>query len=244
MLSKQLLFRLAIILFVVTVVGLLVFKVNQLSVDVSKTSIQSRMEPVYLITGLSKETNIKYEIADPAVTILDSGDIAFKSSVMLASGLNQKWGSMTFVSKVAYQEKDHSFYLKVPKKVTLTFSGKSSNESGFNIWGKNVDPLVDEITQQINDFLFTKTIYVLTGHELRIQARALTIHNVNKTPDGIQIVLDVDQGIFVIIVYFAMFLSAFIFACGYFFVGGAVGFKDKTKINLIDPKKIPKKVVK
>jgi len=244
MLSKQLLFRLAIILFIVTVIGLVVFKVNQLSVDVTKISIQSRMEPVYLITGQANEMNIKYEIADPSVTILDSGDVSFKSSLMVASGLEKKWGSMAFTTKVTFQAKNNSFYLKIPENVVLTVSGKSSNEEGFTLWNKDAKPLVGMITKQMNDFLFTKDIFALSGSKLRVQARSLKIHNVNKTADGIQIVLDVDQGIFVIIVYFAMFLSAFIFACGYFFVGGAVGFKDKTKINLIDPKKIPKKVVK
>jgi len=244
MLSKQLLFRLAIILFIVTVIGLVVFKVNQMSVDVAKTSIQSRMEPVYLITGQSKETNIKYEIADPSVVILDSGDISFKSSIMLASGLDKKWGKMAFTTKVTFQPKDNSFYLKIPESVIITVSGKSSNEAGFKLWNKSAESLVTQITKQVNDFLFTKDIFALSGSKLRVQARSLAINKVNKTADGIQIVLDVDQGIFVIIVYFAMFLSAFIFACGYFFVGGAVGFKDKTQIHLIDPKKIPKKVVK
>jgi len=244
MLSKQLLFRLATILFIVTVIGLLIFKVNQLSVDVAKTSIQSIMEPVFLIDGQSKEMNLKYEIADPSVTVLDSGDVAFKSSIMLLSGLDKEWGTMAFTTKVTFQPKDNSFYLKIPKNVILTFSGKSSNEAGFKLWNKNAESLVTMITKQMNRFLFTKDIFVLTGSELRVQAISLAIHEVKKTNDGFTIVLDVDQGIFVIIVYFAMLLSAFIFACGYFFVGGAVGFKDPTKMLFIDPKKIPKKQVK
>jgi len=244
MLSKQLLFRLATILFIVTVIGLLIFKVNQLSVDVAKTSIQSIMEPVFLIDGQSKEMNLKYEIADPSVTVTDSGDVAFKSSIMLLSGLDKKWGTMAFTTKVTFQPKDNSFYLKIPKDVILTFAGKSSNEAGFELWNKNAESLVAMITKQMNRFLFTKDIFVLTGSELRVQAISLTIHEVKKTNDGFTIVLDVDQGIFVIIVYFAMLLSAFIFACGYFFVGGAVGFKDPTKMLFIDPKKIPKKQVK
>jgi len=246
MLSKQLLFRLAIILFIVTVIGLVIFKVNQISVDVAKTSIQSIMEPVFLIDGQSKEMNVKYEVADPSVTVLDSGDVAFKSSIMLASGLDKQWGTMTFTTKVTYQPKDDSFYLKIPKdkQVILTFSGKSSNEAGFKLWNKSAEPLVAQITKQMNSFLFTKDIFVLTGSELRVQAISLTIHEVKKTQDGFTIVLDVDQGIFVIIVYFNMLLSAFIFACGYFFVGGAVGFKDPTKMLFIDPKKIKKKIVK
>jgi len=246
MLSKQLLFRLATLLFIVTVIGLVIFKVNQLSVDVAKTSIQSIMEPVFLIEGQSKELNVKYEIADPSVTILDSGDVAFKSSIMLASGLDKQWGTMTFTTKVAYQPKDDSFYLKIPKdkEVVLTVAGKRSNESGFKLWNKSAEPLVTQITEQMNSFLFTKTIFVLTGSELRVQAISLTIHEVDKTEDGFTIVLDVDQGIFVIIVYFNMLLSAFIFACGYFFVGGVVGFKDPTKMLFVDPRKIPKKDVK
>ena len=244
MLSKQLLFRLATILFIVTVIGLLIFKVNQLTVDVAKTSIQSIMEPVFLIDGKSEKLNIKYEIADPSVTVTDSGDVAFKSSIMLASGLDKKWGTMAFTTKVTFQPKDNSFYLKIPKDVILTFSGKSSNEAGFELWNKNAESLVPMITEQMNRFLFTKDIFVLTGSELRVQAISLAIHEVKKTNDGFTIVLDVDQGIFVIIVYFAMLLSAFIFACGYFFVGGAVGFKDPTKMLFIDPKKIKKKVVK
>ena len=246
MLSKQLLFRLAMILFIVTVIGLVIFKVNQLSVDVAKTSIQSIMEPLFLIDGQSKEMNIKYEIADPTVTVLDSGDVAFKSSIMLLSGLDKKWGTMTFTTKVTFQEKDNSFYLKIPKDkdVILTFSDKSSNEVGFKLWNKSAESLVAQITEQMNRFLFTKDIFVLTGSELRVQAISLTIHEVDKTKDGFTIVLDVDQGIFVIIVYFNMLLSVFIFACGYFFVGGAVGFKDPTKMLFIDPKKIPKKQAK
>jgi len=244
MLSKQLLFRLATILFIVTVIGLVIFKVDQLSVNVAKTSIQGIMEPVFLIDGKSKELNIKYEIADPSVTVTDSGEVAFKSSIMLASGLDKKWGKMAFATRVTFQPKDNSFYLKIPKDVILTVAGKSSNEAGFKLWNKNAESLVTMITEQMNRFLFTKDIFVLTGSELRVQARSLTIHEVKKTNDGFTIILDVDQGIFVIIVYFAMLLSAFIFACGYFFVGGVVGFKDPTKMLFIDPKKIKKKEVK
>ncbi|GEM_PF-6499999 len=241
MLSKQLLFRLATLLFLVAVIGLLIFKVNQLSVNVEKTSIQGIMEPVFLIDGQSTDLNIKYEIADPSVSITDSGDVAFKSSIMVASGLDKQWGKMAFTSKVTFQPKDNSFYLKIPKDVILTFADQSSNEAGFKLWNKNAESLVPMITKQMNRFLFTKDIFVLTGSELRVQARSLTIHEVKKTNDGFTIVLDVDQGIFVIIVYFAMLLAAFIFACGYFFVGGAVGFKDPTKMLFIDPKKINKK---
>ncbi|MDQ6967625.1 MAG: hypothetical protein Q9M14_02950 [Mariprofundaceae bacterium] len=241
MLSKQLLFRLAIILFIIAVIGLLIFKVDQMSVNVTKTSIQSRMERLFLITGQSKELNIKYEIADPSVTVLDSGDIAFKSSIMLTSGLDKKWGTMAFATKVALRAKDNSFHLIVPENVILTFRSGSSNKAGFKLWKKNAEPLVTMITKQMNAFLLTKDIFALSGSQLRVQARSITIHKVNKSDNGIQIVLDVDQGMFVIIVYVAMLLAAFIFACGYFFVGGVVGFKDPTKLLFIDPKKIPKK---
>ncbi len=244
MLSKQLLFRLAIILFAVTVIGLLIFKVDQLSVDITKTSIQSRMEPVFFIDGKSNETNIKYEITDPMVKVLDTGDISIKSHIMVESGLDQKWGNMELVAKVAFQKKDNSFYMYIPGKVQLNISRKSSNDVGFKLWGKNTEPLIATITEQMNKFLFTKDIFALSGSQLRVQAISLTINDVKKSDNGINIILDVDQGIFVIIVYFAMFLSAFIFACGYFFVGGAVGFRDPTKMLFIDPKKIKKKEVK
>jgi len=244
MLSKQLLFRLAIILFMISIVGLLIFKVDTLSVDVTKSSIQARMEPVFFIDGKSAETHIKYEIVDPMVKVLDSGDISIKSHITLLSGLDQKWGSMAFTAKVAFQEKDNSFYLQIPGKVEIKIRGKSSSDADFKLWGKNVEPLLTSITAQLNRFLFTKDIFALSGSELRVQAISLAIREVNKTDDGIKIVLDVDQGIFVIIVYFAMLLAAFIFACGYFFVGGAVGFKDPTKMLFIDPKKIEKKIVK
>lgn len=241
MLSKQLLFRLATILFLVTVIGLLIFKVDTISVDVTKTSIQSRMEPLFFIEGISKKENIKYRVVDPAVKILDTGEVSIKSNLTLSSGLDQKWGSMELVSKVMFEKKNNSFYLAVSKPVELRISRKSSNDAGFKVWNKGTKELVADMTEKLNVFLLNKDIFALSGSKLRVQAVSLAINKVEKTSDGINIVLDVDQGIFIIIVYFAMFLSAFIFACGYFFVGGAVGFRDPTKMLFVDPKKIPKK---
>jgi len=241
MLTKKLLFVLGTLFFMLAMLGMYVFKVEEISVGVTKTSMQSKMEPIFFIDG--KSGNVKYEMLDPTVKILDSGEVFIKANLNLFSGLDQEWGTMELVSKVFFKESSKAFYLEIPKMVELKVAGKSSNDPDFKLWNKSSTALVAAITEQINVFLATKDIFSLSGSNLRHQAESLSIREVKKTSDGIDIILDVKQGASIVVVYTVMFLSAFIFACGYFFVGGVVGFRDDHEMTYKDPRKIPKKIV-
>jgi len=240
MFSKQLLLRLGLIFFLVSLVGILVFKVDTLSVDVQRKSVQAQFEPLLFMDGQSSKTHIKYEIGAPLVKLTDSGDVKMKLDLGLTSGLNQKWGSVEFVAKVVLRKENDAFYLKIPEKVQLNVSHKHSNEAGFKLWHKDASDLIEAMTGQLNEFFFSKNIYELKGGNLRVQAVDLDIHEVKKKGDALNIILDVDQGIFIVITYFVMFLSVFTFAFAYFLVGGRVGFKDAANIGFRDPKKTPR----
>ncbi|MDQ6955434.1 MAG: hypothetical protein Q9M20_08330 [Mariprofundaceae bacterium] len=242
MLTKKLLFVLGTLFFLIAMLGMSIFKVEEISIAVPKTSMQSKMEPIFFIDG--KSGNIKYEILDPTVKVLDSGEVSIKANLNLLSGLEKDWGSIELISKVFFRESSKAFYLEIPGNVQLKVAGKSSSDTDFKLWGESTTALVATITDQINVFLATKDISSLSGSNLRHQAEGLTIRQVNKTDTGIDIVLNVKQGASIIVVYTVMFLSAFIFACGYFFVGGVVGFRDEHEMVYKDPKKIPKKIVK
>ena len=236
MLSKKLLFMLGIIIFTVSLIGLMTYKVDEISIHITKSSIQSKMEPVFFIDGRSDKLNIKYEIVDPVVKVSDDGKLLFQSNITLSSGLNQKWGTMEMVTKPIFQGKYNSFYLE-PEQVVLKVDGKSSSDGTFTLWREDATPLIGKIKTQMKSFLSTKVIYTLTGKNLRHQAESLSIRESQKHSDGINIVLNVEQSISIIILYAVMFLSIFVFACGYFFVGGKVGFKEAKEIRFRDPRK-------
>ncbi|MDQ6973887.1 MAG: hypothetical protein Q9M10_03305, partial [Mariprofundaceae bacterium] len=238
MLSKQLLFRVGVIFFIISTLGLLFFKVDEITVGIPKANIQAQMEPIFFIDGTSKKTHIKYEMVDPMVTILDSGDVAIQSNITLASGLNQTWGTMNLVAKVQYVNDKKSFYLEIPKPVQLNIRGKSSNDPGFDLWGKDTRILLEDLTEKLNAFFSEQYISEIMGKNLRIQAETFTMKSIHKSSDGIRMVMDVDQGIFIVITYFVMFLSVFIYAFAYFFVGD-VGFKDKKGLGFRDPRQTP-----
>ncbi|MDQ6990570.1 MAG: hypothetical protein Q9M11_02410 [Mariprofundaceae bacterium] len=238
MLSKQLLFRVGVIFFIISTLGLLFFKVSEITVSIPKANIQAQMEPIFFIDGTSQKTHIKYEMVDPMVTILDSGDVAIQSNITLASGLNQTWGTMNLVAKVLYVNDKKSFYLKVLKPVQLKIRGKSSNDAGFDLWGKDTSILLVDLTDTLNAFFSEKYISEIMGKNLRIQAETFTMKSIQKSNDDIRMVMDVDQGIFIIITYFAMFLSVFIYAFAYFFMG-TIGFDDNKGLGFRDPRKTP-----
>jgi len=238
MLSKQLLFRVGIIFFIVSTLGLLFFKVDQITVSVPKNNIQAQMEPLFFIDGVSNKTHIKYAVTDPIFTVLDSGDLALQANITLASGLDQTWGKVNAHVKVQFRNSKKSFYLMIPKNVELNIHGKKSSDAGFNLWGQDTQALLTELTDKLNAFFDEKYIYEIKGKNLRIQAEEFTIQRVEKHGDGIRMVMNVDQGIFIIITYFVLFLSIFIYAFGYFFIGD-VGFKDKENIGFRDPLKTP-----
>ncbi|MDQ6994024.1 MAG: hypothetical protein Q9M18_00330 [Mariprofundaceae bacterium] len=238
MLSKQLLFRVGVIFFIISTLGLLFFKVSEITVSIPKANIQAQMEPIFFIDGTSQKTHIKYEMVDPMVTILDSGDVAIQSNITLASGLNQTWGTMNLVAKVQFLNDKKAFYLKVLKPVQLNIRGKSSNDAGFDLWGKDTSTLLVDLTDTLNDFFSEQYISEIMGKNLRIQAETFTMKSIQKNNDDIRIVMDVDQGIFIIITYFVMFLSVFIYAFAYFFMG-TVGFEDNKGLGFRDPRKTP-----
>jgi len=236
MLSKQLLFRLGFLALIVSTLSVAIFKVSEISFDITRTSIQSLMEPSFFIDGESKASRIKYEMVDPMVTISDAGDVVLKSNVTFSSGLDQEWGTMQFVAKPMFVKKKQSLFLTIPESVQFTVSGKSSSDAGFQLWGKDAAPLVAQATEQINDFLSTKVIHTLQGKHLRIQAERLSIRESIKTADGIHVIMDVEQSMSIFITYFIMFLSIMIIAFAYFFIGD-VGFKDKKGLGFRDPRR-------
>jgi len=238
MLSKQLLFRVGIIFFIISTLGLLIYKVDKITVGIPKANIQSQFEPIFFIDGVSKKTHIKYEMVDPMVTILDSGDVAIQSNITLASGLNQTWGTMNLVAKVKYINDKKAFYLSIPEPVQITIRGKKSSNADFNLWGKDTSVLLTDLTEKLNGFFLEKYISEIMGKNLRIQAETFTMKSIGKSKDGIQMVMDVDQGIFIVITYFVMSLSVFIYAFAYFFIGN-VGFEDKKGLGFRDPLKTP-----
>jgi len=239
MLSKQLLFRVGIIFFIISTLGILFFKVDQISVDIPKAHIQSQMEPIFFIDGLSEKTQIKYEMVDPLVTVTDSGDINLQSNVTLESGLQQAWGTMNLQAIIKYKDEDkRSFYLVVPKPVVIHIHGKSSSDPGFDLWGKDTHALLADMTKKLNDFFSVQNVAKITGKSLSVQAKAYSILSHAKSNDGIRMIMKVDQGILIVITYFVMSLSIFLFAYAYFFIG-EVGFKDKKGVGFRDPRETP-----
>jgi len=238
MLSKQLLFRVGMIFFIISTLGLLFFKVGQITVEIPKANVQAQMEPIFFIDGVSEKTHIKYEMVDPMFTILDSGGFYLKSNITLASGLKQTWGSMSVTAKVQFNNDKKSFYLTIAEPVVLTIRGKSSNDAGFNIWGQDPQVLQADLSKKLNAFFSEQYIAEISGKALRIQAEVFSIQSMQKNNEGTQIVMNVDQGIFIVITYFVMLLSVLIYAFAYFFIG-QVGFEDKKGLGFRDPLKTP-----
>ena len=240
MLSKKLLFTLSFIIMMVSIISSYVFKVEQLSFDITKSSIKSKIEPDFYLKNKLRDLNIKYEVLNPTVKVLDNGEVFMKSDLTLESGADNDWGDVEFASKVTFDVAAMAIYLRIPEKVQLKVNGKNSNQADFKLWNKDVTPLVKDITTQMNIFLVKEPLYVLTGSELRNSAEALSLGSITKTSNGLNIILDVDQGNKVYMIYFVMFLSVFIFACGYFLVGGSVGFKDAKNVGFRDPRDAPR----
>jgi len=238
MLSKQLMFRVGVIFFIVSTLGLLFFKVDQITVGIPKANVQVQMEPIFFIDGVSEKGNIKYEMVDPMFTVMDSGDFSLQSNITLASGLKQTWGTMHTIAKVQFLNGKKSFRLTIPQTVELNIRGKKTSDPGFNIWGQDAKPLLADLTKKLNAFFSEQYISKISGKNLRIQAEVFTVQSINKSKDGISILMNVDQGIFIIITYFVMCLSIFIYAFAYFFIGD-VGFKDKKGLGFRDPLKTP-----
>jgi len=239
MLSKKLLFLLSFIILSISIIASYVFKVEKMSFDITKSSIQSKIEPDFYLKNKLHDININYEILNPTVKVLDTGEVSMKSELTLESGADTEWGDVDFTSTVTFNPETMAFYLRIPEKIQLKVNGKNSNQADFKLWNKDVTPLVADITKKMNDFLAKEPLYALRGAELRNAAESLWIGSVTKTSNGLNIILDVDQGNKVYIIYFVMFLSVFIFTCAYFLVGG-VGFKDAKNVGFRDPRDAPR----
>jgi len=240
-LTKKLIFTLGLLFFIISNIGLYVFKVEELPVNISQRSIQSIMDSKFYVKDTSAKTGVTYEILDPTVEVLDNGDIEFKLDVTFTAKPEVEWGKLHFVSKLEYHEKVHSLFLQVPDQIELIVLGKSSNNSDFALWNKDIKTLVSDATVSVNKNLAKHILYALTGPELRLQADFYSLQSVTKTPDGLGVVLHVHQGMNIFILYMVMALSVLTFACGYFFVGGIAGFKDPDDKGFHDPRSFAKR---
>jgi len=234
MFGKQLLFRLGLIALILSSLSIIIFKVDEISMNITRSSVQGLLEPLFFIDGQSEEAHISYEMVDPMVTVLDTGDMSIESNITLSSGLDQEWGKVVLLTTLFFDAETKSFYLKLAQDAKLKIAGKSSSDADFHLWNKDIAPLITAITAQLNAFLEDKELYSLHDKELRIQAEDLSIRSITKTESGVHIVMDVRQSISIIITYFIMFLGLMIIIFAYFFIG-KVGFKDDEKLGFRDP---------
>jgi len=162
-LTKKLIFTLGLFFFVLSVVGLYVFKVDQLPVKVSYTEIQALMDSKFYVKDTSAKTGVNYEILNPTVELLDDARVAFSLDLNLKANPEVEWGKVRFVAEVVYLDKKHRLYLNVPDQAELIVLGKSSNNSDFNLWNIDTKTLVSDVTVSINKVLAKYIIYALKG---------------------------------------------------------------------------------
>jgi len=235
-LTKKLIFTLGLLFFALSVVGLYVFKVDELPLKVSYTDIQSLMDSKFYVKDTSAKTGVTYEILDPTVEFLDDAHVAFSLDLTLKAKPEVEWGKVRFVSEVIYLDEKHRLYLQIPDQAELIVLGKSSNNADFSLWNKDVKTLVSDVTVSINKVLAKYIIYALKGPELRVQAEYYSLKSIVKQGNELDIVLDVHQGINIFILYLVMALAVVTFACGFFFVGGVAGWKDPDDKGFHDPR--------
>ncbi len=241
MLSKQLLFRLGLIFLIISTLGIAFYKVDNITIDVDKKSMQSQMEPLFFLDGSLHQGRLKYELVDPALQVQDDGRVHFDANVTLQHGLEKAWGRVSFDTALVYRNKHKAFYLAIPKdqKVVLTVHGKTSDAQDFRLWRKKVDDVLVDMKAKVNHFLSDQEVYKIGGKHLRIQAQNFTIADAQKTATGVHLLLNVDQGIFIVITYFVMGVSIFMMLFAYFFIG-SVGFKDAENIGYRDLRDTPR----
>jgi len=240
-LTKKLIFTLGLLFFIISNVGLYIFKVEELPLKISQTKIQSIMDSKFYIKDTSSKTGVTYEILDPYVDLLDSGEVSFLLDATLTANPEVEWGKVKFISKLVYHEEHRTIDLQLPDDAQLIVAGKSSNDTGFNLWNKNTKDLVADLTASINKHLAKHLVYALKGPELRLQAESYSLKSVVKNGKTLDVVLNVHQGINIFILYAVMVLSILTFAAGYFLVGGVAGFKDPDDKGFHDPRKYAKK---
>jgi len=241
MLSKKLLFRLGMIFLIISTLGIIFYKVDTIAIDIDKKSMQSQMEPLFFFDGAVRHGRLKYELVDPVLQVQDNGLVHFDANVTLSQGLDKAWGRVSFDTKIMYRNKHKAFYLAIPndEQVVLSVHGKQSNEPDFRLWRKKVDDVVSDMKNKVNIFLSDQEVYEIGGKNLRIQAQNFIIADVQKTERGAHLILNVDQGIFIIITYFVMGVSIFMMLFAYFFIG-QVGFKDAENIGYRDLRDTPR----
>jgi len=240
-LTKKLIFTLGLLFFIVSNIGGYVYKVESLPVIIPQKNIQANMDSTFYIKNTSQKTGVTYEMLDPHVTILDSGDVAVKLDLTLTANPQVEWGTVEFVSTLDFDNVVNVVLLKVVDQAVITVLDKNSTSPDFNLWNKDIKVLVEDMTTQINNYLSKNVLYTLKGAELRVQASSYAIGPYQKTPTGLDIALMVDQGMTIFILYTVMFLSVLTFAAGYFFVGGVAGWKDPDDTGWNDPRKVAKK---
>jgi len=240
-LTKKLVFTLGLLFFIISNIGLYVFKVDELPVNISQRSIQALMDSTFYIKDTSAKTGVTYEVLDSTVEILDSAEVSFMLDLTLTAKPEVEWGKLAFVSKLEYHEKNHSLFLQIPDQVQLIVLGKTSDSADFALWNKDIKTLVADVTEKVNKHLAKHLLYALKGPELRLQADSYSLKSVTKHADALAIVLNVNQGINIFILYMVMALSVVTFACGYFFVGGIAGFKDPDDKGFHDPRAFAKR---
>jgi len=240
-LTKKLIFTLGLLFFIVSNIGGYVYKVESLPVIIPQKSIQANMDSTFYIKDTSKKTGITYEILDPHVSITDSGEVAVKLDLTLKANPEVEWGTVEFVSTLDFDNVVNVVLLKVVDQAVITVLDKSSTSPDFNLWNKDINVLVEDMTVQINNYLSKNVLYTLKGAELRVQASSYAIGEVKSSPSGLDLQLLVDQGMTIFILYTVMFLSVLTFASGYFFVGGVAGWKDPDDTGFHDPRKYAKK---
>ena len=241
MLTKKLIFTLGLLFFMVSNIGGYVYKVESLPVIIPQKSIQANMDSTFYIKDTSQKTGVTYEMLDPNVTILDSGEVAVKLDLTLTANPQVEWGTVEFVSTLDFDNVVNVVLLKVVDQAVITVLDKNSTSPDFNLWNKDINVLVEDMTHQINNYLSKNVLYTLKGAELRVQASSYAIGPFEKSPTGLDITLLVDQGMTIFILYTVMFLSVLTFASGYFFVGGVAGWKDPDDKGWHDPRKFAKK---
>ncbi|MDQ6998555.1 MAG: hypothetical protein Q9M17_07560 [Mariprofundus sp.] len=241
MLTKKLIFTLGLLFFIVSNIGGYVYKVESLPVIIPQKGIQANMDSTFYIKNTSQKTGVTYEMLDPHVTILDSGDVAVKLDLTLTANPQVEWGTVEFVSTLDFDNVVNVVLLKVVDQAVITVLDKNSTSPDFNLWNKDIKVLVEDMTTQINNYLSKNVLYTLKGAELRVQASSYAIGPYKKTPTGLDITLMVDQGMTIFILYTVMLLSVLTFAAGYFFVGGVAGWKDPDDTGWHDPRKFAKK---
>ncbi len=241
MLSKQLLFRLGMIFLIISTLGIIFYKVDTIAIDIDKKSMQGQMEPLFFLDGTVRQGRLKYELVDPVLQVQDNGLIHFDANVTLEQGLEKAWGRVSFDTALVYRNKHKSFYLAIPKdkQVVMSIHRKQSTEPDFKLWGKKVDDVVVDMKNKVNIFLNDQEVYDIAGKNLRIQAQNFIIADVQKTATGAHLILNVDQGIFIVITYFVMGVSFFMMMFAYFFIG-TIGLKDAKDVGYRDLRDTPR----